>query len=392
MRLLQRYILKEIVRNFAFLLIVLTVLLVFVGIVRQAKESGLGAAQIIQVLPFVVLSLLPFTIPATLLLTVCVVYGRIAADQEITAAKAAGINILSLLWPSFLLGAVLSVCSLWLTDQIIPWAVGRIQETIAMALEDIFLERLRSSHHVTDKEHGYSISVMDVVGKKLIGPTFTYTRQGGEPVTIQAQEATLEFDLQKQEVILHLVRGAFGIPGQSDGVFEKEDQPFPLSHSIPPPKPRHLSIRKIRSDLGELRRTISDREHRRNVVMALALSLNDIERLCQQDLIDYGYYQSVDRAKAAKLDTEIHSRLAMSTSCFFFVLLGGPFAIIRPRRQFLTSFLLCFLPILLIYYPVVLLMMNLSKTETVAPAWAMWIANGILLVAGIVVLHKVLKH
>ena len=392
MRLLQRYILKEIVRNFAFLLIVLTVLLVFVGVVRQAKESGLGAAQIIQVLPFVVLSLLPFTIPATLLLTVCVVYGRIAADQEITAAKAAGINILSLLWPSFLLGAVLSVCSLWLTDQIIPWAVGRIQETIAMALEDIFLERLRSSHHVTDKERGYSISVMDVIGKKLIGPTFTYTRQGGEPVTIQAQEATLEFDLQKQEVILHLVRGAFGIPGRSDGVFEKEDQPFSLPHSIPPPKPRHLSIQKIRSDLGELRRTISDREHRRNVVTALALSLNDIERLCQQDLIDYGYYQSVDRAKAAKLDTEIHSRLAMSTSCFFFVLLGGPFAIIRPRRQFLTSFLLCFLPILLIYYPVVLLMMNLSKTETVAPTWAMWIANGILLVAGIVVLHKVFKH
>ena len=90
MRMLQRYILGELLRVFAFVLSVLTVLLVFVGAFQQARDSGLGPLQILEILPFVVPSLLPFTIPATLLLTVSVVYGRIAGDQEITAAMAAG--------------------------------------------------------------------------------------------------------------------------------------------------------------------------------------------------------------------------------------------------------------------------------------------------------------
>ncbi len=101
MRLLQRYILFELLKVFVFLLSILTVLLVFVGVFREVAASGLGPFQILQILPFVVPSLMPFTIPATLLLAVCVVYGRISGDQEITAAKAAGINVFSLFGPRF---------------------------------------------------------------------------------------------------------------------------------------------------------------------------------------------------------------------------------------------------------------------------------------------------
>ena len=81
---------------------------VFVGVFREASQSGLGPVQIMQILPFVVPSLLPFTIPATLLLAVCVVYGRVAADHEITAVKSAGISVMSLLWPAFLFGGAVT--------------------------------------------------------------------------------------------------------------------------------------------------------------------------------------------------------------------------------------------------------------------------------------------
>ena len=43
------YILFELIRTFAFLLTVLTVLLVFVGVFREASESGLGPMQIVQI-------------------------------------------------------------------------------------------------------------------------------------------------------------------------------------------------------------------------------------------------------------------------------------------------------------------------------------------------------
>ena len=91
MRLLQKYILAELIRVFVFVVSVLTVLLVFVGAFGQMTENNLGPAQVLEILPYLVPSLLPYTIPATMLLTVTVVYGRVAADHEITAAKAAGI-------------------------------------------------------------------------------------------------------------------------------------------------------------------------------------------------------------------------------------------------------------------------------------------------------------
>jgi len=90
--------------------------------------------------------------------------------------------------------------------------------------------------------------------------------------------------------------------------------------------------------------------------------------------------------------TEIHSRFSMAASCFFFTLVGGPFAMLQARRQFITTFIICFLPILLVYYPVMFLMVNLAKTGTVDPTWAVWVPNAILCVTGLTVLRKVVQH
>ena len=82
----------------------------------------------------------------------------------------------------------------------------------------------------------------------------------------------------------------------------------------------------------------------------------------------------------------------MAGSCLFFTLLGGPFAVIQARRQFVTSFIMCFLPILLIYYPVTFLMVNLGKSGTLDPMWAMWVPNAIIGVAACFVLRRVIRH
>ncbi|MCA9117964.1 MAG: LptF/LptG family permease [Planctomycetaceae bacterium] len=393
MRLLQKYILLELLKVFGFVLSVLTILLVFIGVFREVSESGLGPFQAMKILPYVVPSLLPFTIPATLLLTVCVVYGRLAGDQEITAAKAAGINVLSLLWPSFMMGVVLSLCSLVLSDQAIPWAVANIQRTVTLAMEDIFLDMLRRDMQVRDQARGFSITVMGVDGKRLLMPTFQYTPPGKDTeVTVQAQEATLEFDLDNQQVILHLVRGHIDIPGSRRVWFEREDKPFPLPDRISQPKPRHMSIHKIRSNSEKLSRNVTTSSEQRDVETVLALTTGDFRHFTR------GEYKQFDKDihflndELHELHTEIHSRFALSTSCMFFVLIGGPFSILQARRQFLTSFFICFVPILLIYYPVVLLALNLGKSGTVDPSWAMWVGNVLLLVTGSWLLRKVLRH
>jgi len=392
MRLLQRYILLELVRVFASVLSVLTVLLVFVGVFGEVSENGLGPFEVLEILPFVVPSLLPFTIPATLLLTVTVVYGKMAGDQEVTAAKAAGINTLSLLWPSFLMAIVLSISSLALADQVIPWAVGNIQRIVTAAMENIFLDVLRTRHQFVNHDRGITIAVMRVEGKRLIMPTFQYGPPGRDPVTLQAKEATVDFDLENQVVNLHLKQGRIDSPGQQRLYLDEETYPFPLPRDIKKPKPRHQSIREIRRELSELVQRVENRRLERDVETALALAIGDFDHLAHPDLHQYDVEVENNRIDIARYHTEIHNRFALSTSCLFFALLGGPFAILQARRQFLTSFFMCFVPILILYYPIALLMMNLAKSDLINPAWGMWVGNLVLLIVALAVLRRVLKH
>lgn len=395
MRLLQRAILFELIRVFALLLSALTVLLVFVGVLQQVTAHGLGPEQVLEILPYIVPSLLPFTIPATLLLAVSVVYGRIGGDQEMTAAKAAGINPASLLMPALLLGMGLSLCSFALTDHTIPWAMRNIQNSIARQMESIFLDTLRSQHTIADRDRGYSIIVMGGVrGKTLIEPVLQYTPKGhNDPVTLKADQARLQFDLDRHEVVLHLVNCYFSGSGTlAGGYLARESIPFPFPQHISEAKPRHLSIVNINKRRIDSREHIAEERDSHDIETAMALTVGDFGWLKGHESLGYRTRLTIEQNELAKMNTEVHSRFAMSTSCFFFVFLGAPFAVSQARRQFLTSFFLCFLPILLIYYPLGMLMMNLSKSSTVDPAWAMWISNALLLAAGLIVMRNVLKH
>lgn len=392
MRMLQRYIFGDLLRIFAALLSVLTVLLVFVGVFQQVSESGLGPEQVLKILPFVVPSMLPFTIPATLLLTVCLVYGKMAGHREITAAKAAGVNVMSLLWPSLMLAIVMSVCSFVLTDRIIPWAMGNIQNIVAQAMEDIFLDVLRTRHQITDPHKGYRITVMRVDGKTLITPTFQYQRLGGKPAVMQADTATLDFDLENQRVVLHLVNGHVDLPNGQRIFFKSEDRAFPLPREMSDPKERNLPIHALTHRIGDFERRVTAERDRQEAAAALAYVAGDFEMLSQPQFKNRAGRLQNQMSSIRRHRTEIHGRYALAASCFFFVFLGAPVAILQGRSQFLTTFFACFLPILLGYYPIVLGMMSLSKSGAVDPAWAMWLGNVGLFLIGAYFLRKVLRY
>jgi lipopolysaccharide export system permease protein len=389
--LLQRYILGELLRTFTFVLICQTVLLVFVGIFQQASDSGLGPMQLIRILPYIVPSLLPFTIPAALLLTVCLVYGRIAGDLEVTAAKAAGINVLSLLLPSFILGAVMSVCSLILTDQAIPWAVGNIERTLVSTMEDIILERLRTERQFIDRHTGLHVVVTDVEGRRLLNPVFRLMKHREQIGTMWADEATIDLDLEHREAIIHLKNGTIDTP-ERGRVFVTEDTvPVRWQAADEELKPRHLPISEIQH---ELRGTLESRaraEERQAIEATMALTQGDFDWLLDPRGPQHRALRE-SQVRYQKLNTEMHSRYAFSCSCFFFVLIGSPLAVMKAQSKFLTSFLYCFVPIVAGYYPLALGLMAQAKRGNVDPAWSMWIGNALLLAAGWILLRRVMRH
>ena len=62
-----------------------------------------------------------------------------------------------------------------------------------------------------------------------------------------------------------------------------------------------------------------------------------------------------------ELETEWHLRISMAFGSLLFVILGAPIGILFARRDFLSAFMTCFLPIIAIYYPLMLGGVNMSK-------------------------------
>ncbi len=83
-------------------------------------------------------------------------------------------------------------------------------------------------------------------------------------------------------------------------------------------------------------------------------------------------------------------RWANGFSCLCFVLVGAPMAIRMRNADFLTSFFLCFLPILVVYYP--LFMLGISRVKAgVLPPPAVWMANVLITLWGLWLLRRVVR-
>lgn len=395
--LLHRYVFGELLKVFVLVLTVLTVLTVFVGVFQEATERGLGPRQLVQVLPYIVPNMLPFTIPATLLMTVSVVYGRIAGDQEITASKAAGINVLSLMGPAFFLGAVMSVCTLLLTDQVIPWAMANIQRTVIAAVEEIFLDKLKTEYRLRYKPKGIEINVKGVQGRTLIEPVFRKRDSRGDYLTVQARQAHINFDHERGVAILHMTDAVVDAPFGGDRfpflLTERGDREFefPLPLESGQKKPMYLSLFKINQELEDIDERRRELEERQVVEAAMSLTLGSFDRMSTPGFASVSEL-AIGEARKDRLRTEYHSRFALACSCFFFVLLGSPFAIMHAKSQFLTSFLYCFGPIVGVYYPLVLGMITQAKRGHLDPTWATWMGNALVLVAAVVVIRRVMRY
>lgn len=391
MTLLQRYILGELTRTFLFVLLCLTVLVNVVGVFQTATERGLAAPQVWEVLPFIVPSMMPFTIPAALLLTVCLVYGRMAGDQEVTAAKAAGVSVMTVLWPSILLGAALSIVCFLLTDRVIPWALDQMEQRIVQMVEDVFFERLRSDRTFVDRQHGIEINILDLRGKTLLYPVICLKAKNGKTQKLYASEATISLDVHRQIAEVHIKNGVIVLQNGDRVTAIEEKVPFSLADEIGKPKPRNLPIEVIDD---QVQVALADEERareRRTVDALLACSWGNFDRL---STLDRWRAKAPEKHSSTylRLKTEVHSRYAMSCSCLFFVLFGGPFAIYKAKSQFLTSFLYCFVPIVAIYYPLILGIMTQSKKGNIDPSWGMWLGNVALLAAAFVILRRVRRH
>src|SRR4029079_13985163 len=98
------------------------------------------------------------------------------------------------------------------------------------------------------------------------------------------------------------------------------------------------------------------------------------------------------RRRCLEIETERFLRISMALGSLLFVVLGAPVGILFARRDFLSAFITCFVPIITLYYPLMLFGVNVSKEGMLAPWMALSIGNAILAIMAGLVLPPVIRH
>lgn len=378
MLLLHRYILWELLRIFLLALVGLSTIVVMAGIVQETSQQGLGPEHILMLIPLLLPSTLPYTVPATMLFTVAVVYGRLAADNELTAIKSSGIPVRVAIWPAILLSLIVSAGIFALHYEFIPHTHHRLRELAFNESEEFLYAKLRRDLCINEPGFNYSIYVREMHGKRLIGPIFKQRNEKGEFVLIaSAEEAEIQVDLNTKTILVTLILADLWREGNQTARAEREviGVPFPKKADRVA-RPRERSIPEI-----FVRQQEAAKEEMRQ-----RAELGKLPSGSNEDLLQRYKYHEIKR-EIGELKIELAERPALALGCFFFVLIGCPVAIWFQKSDFLSAFVTCFLPIVLVYYPLNLLTKNLGK-DGINVNLAMWLGNSVLGVVGLFMLWR----
>jgi lipopolysaccharide export system permease protein len=393
---LNRTIFLELLKVFLMALVGLTGLLLLAGVVSEASKEGLAPQQILAILPLIVPGTLPYTIPTTTLFAACVVYGRLAADNEVLAIKSAGVNVLRIVAPGLFLGLVMSGVTYALYYSVIP-CTHFLLRTVFLndpeALLYAVLEREGSFRH---PKLDYEIDVRQVRGRKLIDAQFMHR----DPITkridmiARAKEAELLWDRNHKKIHVHM--HFCTIRSDKDDTAYVQDKVYPMD--LPTDiieknkfRPSDMTWRELLDARDKVLTMIEERQVEIGNQMArLALS-NPPDDLPQH----------INNLRAAKkhheqvlrdLDVELQKRPALALGCLCFVLVGCPVGIWFSRSDYLSAFVTCFLPIILLYYPLMLCGMNLSRSGKPIMLACIWAANGVIGVISLGLYRRLVRN
>lgn len=396
-RTLPRYVLTELTRWFLISLSVLTSLMIVGLLVRDGLKLGLPPEKIIYLIPFVLPDALRVAIPVTLLLATTVVYSRMAGENEVLALKAQGISPMAILWPLIFLSFALSLVTVWLNDTAVSWGRRGAQQVVIESVEDIVYGMLRREGGYSSSS--FSINVTSVEEHRLINPVVWIQRHGkGEGVSVTAAEAELHTDREKGELLITVRKGKVEIQGRRQQGYRFPDVEtfhIPLRDASRTDRrarrPADLPLREITVETRQQLEAIDLYEQELAARAAFQMLSGDFHALRGPEWEVESLALKGMRKRLHLLRTEPPRRWSAGFCCLFFAWVGAPMAMRRRNGEALTAFFLCFLPILAIYYPILMGMVDSAKHGTMPAAWV-WAGNVLLALWGAFLLRKVLRY
>lgn len=392
-----RYFLGMQLRIFAAALFLFSFVMVSVVVVNEAIRSGLPMRMVPELIPYAVVQVSPVTIPISLLLAITTVCSDFSGSGEFTAMKALGVSPMAFVWPTLMIAILLSFISVRVNDLAVSHGLTGIQRVVHNAIEEVIYETLRVNRRYDDGN--FSIAVHNVRGKILDQVRIVMDVQG-KKVTVRADEATIQrvessvngetrpfFRVSARNVLIRDDAGEFNAQVQDHFSY---DLPLPAIRR----RPWDTSLAQIPREIGIREQRIHDLKEEIAAVHAFRLlsgEMGGTECATQERL----FQENVDATKREinRLRTESWRRWASGFSCLSYAWIGMALALSSWMRasEFWVCFGICFVPILLLYFPIFLGTMNLAKIG-VLPPYFLWCGNLVLMLVGLVLFRPVNQY
>ena len=213
MKLIDRFVSRELLVNVLFAIAVLSLVLVVGNIFRKLLpllvNHDVPMEYLISFIAYVLPFSLIFTIPWGLLTAILLVYGRLSADNELIALRANGVSITRISIPLAGIALVSTAICLWLNVQVAPAAQEKLRSTI-FDLATRNPMALFGSDQVIDQFPGRRIYVGRKEGNKLENITVFEMNEKALPVKVTyARTGMLEADLANKQILMHLYQARY---------------------------------------------------------------------------------------------------------------------------------------------------------------------------------------
>jgi lipopolysaccharide export system permease protein len=393
MRILTRYVLFELIKVFLMVLAGWTALIFVVLMGKEAVDKGIGLGPLARMTPYLLPQALQFAVPASMLLATTSVFGRMASYNEIVAIKSLGISPMVLLLPAMALATLVSYVAVIMNDMAVSWGKSGMERVFLESIEEVAYRQLNI--HGAFSFGPWSISVAAVEDRRLIEPTIdrqAFDDEGGQ--TIEAEWAELQAFPREGLLLARVHNFAWENDGRMVVIPDTKEIPISfdtMGRGSRSRSPSNYALAEIKPAIAEQRQTIEKIEQSKAAQAAFALLTGDFDAMSQAAWLPHQKSLASAQTLLYRFQTEPWRRWANGFSCLCFLLIGAPVAIRLRFSEFIASFFVCFLPILIVYYPLMAVSVDQAKDGAMPPQ-AVWLGNFVLAIAGIWLIRKVIRY
>ena len=394
LRIFDRYVFTQVAWSTLMGVLVLTGVMVLGTVFKEMERllgdtSALPIVAVIQFVSYVIPYSLIFTIPWALLTAILLVFGRMSADNEMTALRMTGMSMPRICLPVFILAALMSGVCFWVNIQLAPMAKTKIKRLFYdLALDDPAV--LFQPGKVLEKFPGYRIYTRKREGNKLWDVEIIRTQLGRMDQYIRAERAEVEVTPGVTDFRLRLHDYHLETPNGDDKTQPAAGAPpvaSAASSSSPPPEdpPQSADMKEtvMTFPLSALKAKTERVSNSMKSTADLWYEVNTgISSVDQQPMSER--FISGSR-------TELSLRYSFSLVAIVFTLVGIPLAVTAQRRETSVGFALSLL-VAISYQVFVILESNLSEKRGAYPHLLMWLPTLLFTVVGVRLFWKLCRR